>query len=43
MTVSPALKILSKLKKLMGHILSIIPQTKWVYWFDRFVASTKEI
>lgn len=41
MAVSPALKILSKLKKLMGHILSVIPQTKWVYWFDRFVASTK--
>lgn len=30
-----------KTKKRIGKIVSIIPHRKWVYWFDRFVASKK--
>lgn len=30
-----------KLKKYLGHLMGFASHGKWVFWFDRFVASTK--
>lgn len=38
---SKSLKRLSLIYKLIGHIFSLIPRRKWVYWFDAFVSSSK--
>lgn len=31
-----------RFKCLLGHLFGIIPHRKWVWWFDRFVASERE-
>ena len=30
------------IKKLLGTIFGVVPHAKWIYWYDRFVASSKE-
>ena len=30
------------IKKTLGLIFGIIPHAKWIYWYDKFVASSKE-
>ena len=31
-----------KMKLFVGHIISFVPHRIWMYWFDRFVASSKD-
>ena len=41
MRMDPGLWKRYRLKMVLGALVSIIPHRKWVYWFDRFVASTR--
>ncbi len=41
MTLDKSLKRRYNIKRAIGTIFGIIPHYKWVYWFDRFVASSK--
>ncbi len=40
-SLDSSLKRRYQIKKIMGSFFGIIPHAKWVYWFDRFVASSK--
>lgn len=40
-SLDSSLKRRFQIKKMLGSIFGIIPHAKWVYWFDRFVASSK--
>ena len=40
-SLDSSLKRRYQIKKMLGSIFGIIPHAKWVYWFDRFVASSK--
>lgn len=42
MSLDKDMKRRYQLKCLLGHIFGIIPHRKWVWWFDRLVASEKE-
>lgn len=42
MSLDPDTKRRYQLKCLLGMIFGIIPHRKWVWWFDRFVASERE-
>ena len=42
MYLDDTLKKRYKLKLLMGTLASFASHAKWIYWFDRFVASSKE-
>ena len=41
MALDPAMLRRYRLKCALGKIFSIIPHRKWVWWFDRFVASER--
>ena len=42
MSLDPGMQRRYRFKCLLGHIFGIIPHRKWVWWFDRFVASDRE-
>ena len=42
MSLDPEMKRRYRLKCFLGKIFGIIPHRKWVWWFDRFVASDRE-
>ena len=42
MSLDPVMKRRYRLKCFLGKIFGIIPHRKWVWWFDRFVASERE-
>ena len=42
MSLDPGMKRRYRLKCFLGKIFGIIPHRKWVWWFDRFVASERE-
>ena len=40
-SLDSSLKRRFQIKKMLGSIFGIIPHAKWLYWFDRFVSSSK--
>lgn len=42
MSMDPELQKRYKRKVMLGHIFSFASHAKWVYWFDKFVACSKE-
>lgn len=38
MSLDPTLRKRYQIKKMLGHIVGIIPRRKWNWWYDRFVA-----
>ncbi|MBO7457981.1 MAG: LicD family protein [Paludibacteraceae bacterium] len=42
MSLDPTTKKRYRFKCILGKIFGIIPHRKWVWWFDRFVASDRE-
>ncbi len=42
MSLDQTLRKRYKIKKFLGHIISIIPRRKWVWWFDQFVADSSD-
>jgi lipopolysaccharide cholinephosphotransferase len=42
MSLDPSTKKRYRIKYVLGKILGIIPHRKWVWWFDRLVASERE-
>lgn len=41
MMMSPDLKKRYQYKIILGSLVSLIPHSKWIYWFDRFVANDR--
>lgn len=41
MSLDPDMKRRYRIKYILGKIFGIIPHRKWVWWFDRFVASDR--
>lgn len=42
MNLDDDLKKRYKFKSLIGHLAAFAPHSKWVYWFDKYVASSKD-
>ena len=42
MMMDPDLKRRYYLKIMLGKFFGLIPHSKWIYWYDRFVASAKD-
>ena len=42
MMMDSNLKKRYRLKKFLGFIFGFVPHAKWIYWYDRFVACSKE-
>ena len=42
MMMDPDLKKRYYLKKILGSVFGLIPHAKWIYWYDRFVSSSRD-